>query len=169
MIKKVLSFFIDKIINKISETFTGIIFLVVVWLLSYFWAYLESLISFNPGITIIFLGILFVSVCYLGLKQFLTSRKKIINRILVDKEGECFCPNCSRYLSIIQNTKHPGERVFFCKTCDSIHHPYLENSKYISAAEFHAFQKENPQTVYTHHIAITRRNEQLKKINLINT
>lgn len=108
-------------------------------------------------------AVLYVVVIYFCLKAYFTPKTKIINRIAVDKYGECYCPSCKGYLNIAQDPDHVGSKVFFCSKCNEIRLPYLENSKYIGAPEFHAFQKENPQTIYTSKIAQQRLNDSIKK------
>lgn len=164
-----------KILKKITDTLIehccGLLITLVVpaSAIIFFWGVIKTwlLLSITIPIFLIPLTIILHSaVLFFGIRFYFSPRKKIVNRIAVDKNGECYCPSCNTYLNIIQDPKYVGERVFFCNKCSSVRHPYLESGKYIGAPEFCIFQKEKPQTVYTSEIAHLRVNENLKKMGL---
>lgn len=168
MIKFLKEKIIDVVLTFLTQHFLGLLLtLVPTSIIYFFWSCIKSWLMVSvtfPIFSILIIGILCLAVLFFIAKFYFSPRKKIVNRIAVDKKGECYCPSCNEYLNIIQDHKYVGERVFFCSKCNSVRHPYLESGKYAGAPDFCAFQKKKPQTVYTSAIAHSRVAEALKKM-----
>lgn len=77
------------------------------------------------------------------------TQKKLVNRIRIDKKGECYCPNCYGITVIDRHPINTGHNVFKCIKCNTFYTPILENGKSVTAHEFYPYQKENPQKILT--------------------
>ncbi len=133
---------------------------------------IEDLIIFHTSIVFSFIVVIFICLMmsiFFHLKSYLLARKKIVNRIAVDRNGECYCPLCFKYLNIKQDPKYPGQSGFFCEHCNCMHYPYLENGKFIGAPQFYNFQKENPQSVVNSEIVQSKLAKELKELGLLKT
>lgn len=110
---------------------------------------LENTILTNPGAALFLMTLFFLCAFIFGFKLYFISSKKMINRISVDRNGECYCPNCYGVTVIDRHPVNIGHAVFTCKKCDNFYTAILENGKSVTAHEFYAYQKENPQKVLT--------------------
>lgn len=164
---KIFNFFINKWLETTYTSASVIVISIVNFLKLQI---IKNIILPYPTIVIIIFTvqlIVLIWAFYYIYKLHTVRRKKIINRIAVDKKGECYCPVCLQYLSIVQDPQYKGQYPFYCKKCDIYHYPYLETSKHISAPQFHVFQKEHPQTIYTSKDAHLKVQEDLKKLGLM--
>lgn len=91
----------------------------------------------------IFLFVLGWVLCFFtGFKLYKMSRKKNINRIKVDREGECFCPVCEQQLLIQEDQKYVAQNIFYCEKCKTTHRAWLPNGKFINATDFYSYQQQ---------------------------
>lgn len=75
--------------------------------------------------------------------------KFLVNGILVDGCGDCFCPHCEKLLYVAQNPKMPRLPIFHCAKCKLNISPQLENGMAFSAIHFANHQKYKLLTTYT--------------------
>ena len=150
--KKIALLLLNKIVEAtINTLFTwiGSLF-IVLCTISLRWLKTIETFSHEHLLAVLILFVLGWSAAIIfGLKVYSSSSKKLTNRIMVDKKGECYCPECYKFATIIQHPKHPGHLVFSCKNCEDFYSPILDDGKSVTAHEFYAFQKANPQTTLT--------------------
>lgn len=152
---------VKNIIKGILETLSGNIISAILSL-SFFSGLLHNfntLIIKHPLIFEILFALSLTTIIFLTLNRHKLSlqlqkinkksEKKIVNRIAVDKQGECYCPKCDTHLSIKTDVKYVGQKLFFCQKCKSEDYPWLKSATTVSAHSFYAFQQQYPQTVLT--------------------
>jgi hypothetical protein len=132
---------LQKFIAQVNEQAANYILAFVIAPGSLGMLWFKKFLETHLYVTALGMIVLFIISCFCGYKLYVSNRKVLMNRIRVDRRGDCYCPNCSRHLDIKVDPSHKAQQHFFCKKCKEGRYPYLETGKYGDAAQFYAFQQ----------------------------
>lgn len=119
---------------------------------------IENLLKNNMQLTISLLSAGWALAIFFSIQFLMSNQKKLINGIIVNKKGLCFCPACNSHLEMHDRPRYSAQKLFYCKLCKENKYSLLQNGQIICAQYFSSQQYHAPQTLITHDYVMNHKN-----------